>query len=133
MQYVPPAGAPAWTPCTILSTQHTPLVRTAHPHCPQLLFDKFLEPLLAFVRRHGTAVPSSEGALVAATCALLQSLLLSTQLQVRGGEGRGRGRRLWQLVAKRIHDRLPSVFFPSRRSSYCPDTGPKKTLPRFAV
>lgn len=98
MQYVPPAAGPGTpAPGTIAYTQYTPLAppptRTARP---QLLFDKFLEPLLAFVRLHGTAVPSSEGALVAATCALLQSLLLSTQLQVRDrGGGGGTGCDTW--------------------------------------
>ncbi|GIL77737.1 hypothetical protein Vretifemale_7225, partial [Volvox reticuliferus] len=46
------------------------------------LFDRFLEPLLVHVRRRAShALSTCEIALVASTCALLESLLLSTQFQ----------------------------------------------------
>ena len=55
----------------------------------QGLFDKFLDPLLAHARKRGeAAVATCEVALVSATCSLLQTLLLSTQLQGHpGAEG----------------------------------------------
>ncbi|GIM01956.1 hypothetical protein Vretimale_6723, partial [Volvox reticuliferus] len=53
------------------------------------LFDRFLEPLLVHVRRRAShALSTCEIALVASTCALLESLLLSTQFQGHpGAEG----------------------------------------------